>query len=290
MHKDGQRLLNLMFLPDESVCVTNSKFSYHSIPLSLLNAPIKLISPPGVNEDKVDRAIYCSSSELILAALNPIEGYCRDINVKAYRNFLIEIDVGTIDQQIDYIKRSGIPYSAMVFSGNKSVHVLISLDKPLDDEKSYRKTFQWINNILPLIDEHCINPSRKIRIPGVEREPGKIQKLLEFKGKVLSKDLADWLNKHPLSAPKERKKSKPSDKADISQIKPWAAKMLNEGFPAGMGRNHGWFSLGAEWCSMGFSEEEAIEMLGKFFVEEDTFPEKEWLTAINSGYKHFMGK
>lgn len=291
MHEDGQKLLNLMFLPNETVCVSNSKFGYHSIPLqNALEGPVTLVPHLDSKRPWEEQVIYCESKDLTLAALNPIEGYRRDCNVKKYRNFLVELDTGTIDEQIEYIKRYAIPYSAMIFSGSKSVHTLISLSDDIPDEKSYRKIAQWILNILSLADQNIKNPSRSIRIPGAEREPGKFQKLLDFKDKVNLKDLGTWLNNYPQSKPKEREKRKVSNTADISNVPIKCQSWLKDGFPAGMGRNQGWFQLSCEFYTAGFDEDQIIEIFQEYFVEEHDFKEKEWFTTIYSALKYMSEK
>ena len=288
MNEKSQSLLRLMFDESDTICVSDSQFSFHAVPiLNVFSGKTTLFSPnPSVPIKIVD------SNDLVFVSLNPIKGFRNDKNCYKYKNFLIEMDQHERSLQIDYIKRMGLPYSAMIWSGSKSVHVLISLEgNGLPDEKSYRKIYKWILNVATMSDQALGNPSRCIRICGVIRpETGLEQELIEFKGPVSYKELAEWLNKHPTSAPKERIKRKPSKEADISQIKPWAAKLLKNGFPAGMGSNHGWFSLGAEWAVMGFTEEQAIEMLEPYFEEEPDFREKEWLTAINSGFKHINEK
>jgi hypothetical protein len=275
-----------MFNPEESVSVTPDKAGYHSLPLStVLNGEVNLLLP-SFKHPKDYKTV--SSDKLLSVALNPIEGWCRDVNCKAFRNFLFEIDVGPIDSQLEYIKRSGIPTSAIVFSGNKSIHVLVSLSEDLSDENTWRKINLWVLNILPLLDQNCKNPSRKIRIPGAEREPGKFQQLIEFKGKVQTKDLADWLYKHRGSCPQEKPKRKPAGEADLSLIKPWASKLLNDGITSN--RNHNWFSVAVEFAAAGIFEEEAIEMLEQYFTPERDFKEREWLTAIASGYRYLNDK
>src|ERR1035437_10503384 len=116
MHKDGQRLLNLMFLPGEHVSVTPDKAGYHSVPLSsVLSGEVNLLLPSFKDENDF-RTV--STDTILSVALNPIQGWCRDVNCTAFRNFMIELDVGQISEQIEYIKRSGIQYSAMIFSGS----------------------------------------------------------------------------------------------------------------------------------------------------------------------------
>lgn len=290
MHEDGQQILELMFHSDESVCVSNTKFGFHSIPLkTALTGTVFLLPPLKEGIPAEDQVVPCDSADLTLVALNPIEGYRRDANVKKYRNFLIELDVGTTDEQMDYIRRSGMPYSAMIFSGNKSIHTLISLTKDLPDEKTYRAIATWILNILPLADQNIKNPSRSIRIPGAEREIGKFQQLYEFKGKVELKDLTVWLNKYLDSKPKERRKPRVSGEEDVEMLKkPWVIEKLDNaraGFP-GIGRNQGWFQLASNFRNAGFSEERAIEILEKYFEEEHDFKEKEFLSSISQAFKY----
>lgn len=294
MHEDGKKLLDLMFLPDETVSVTNSKLTYHSIPLAnAKNGRVTLFLPPNGNKTIEELTSHCDSDELLLCALNPISGFGTDKNVTKYRNFLIELDVLSTKEQVGYIKHSKMPYSAMIFSGSKSVHVLISLSTDLDSEKTYRFISSWILNIMTLADENIKNPSRKIRIPGAQRSPGKFQELLEFKGKITPKELADWLACHQMARPKARKKETPSKEKDGSRIKPWIAALMKRaksGFPAGMGRNQAWFVIACECYLAGFNEDSTVDFLAQYFEEDHDFKEKEWLTSINSAFKYMSEK
>lgn len=289
MHEDGRKLLNLMFKPTECVAVSNSKFGYHSIPLeNALNGKVTLLSPPDGNRTTEELISYCDSSELTLVSLSPMQGYRRDSSATAYRNFLVELDVGDIASQQEYIRRSGMPYSAMVFSGSKSCHTLISLDTDLPNEAAYRKVAQWILNILPLSDQNLKNPSRQIRIPGAEREPGKLQKLLEFKGKVSFVELSDWLKKHPECKPKDRKKRETNGTGDITAVPTWVAKLLKDaknGFPNHLGRNKNWYILSKEFKHAGFDQDKVEEIFQQYFEEESDFKEKEWLRTIRSAFE-----
>lgn len=294
MHDDGQQILELMFQPGETVCVSNSQFGYHSIPLeNAINGNIDLIPPLIDGKPLEEQVINCNSYDLTMIALNPIEGYRRDSNVKRFRNFLIELDVGSTDEQQEYIKRSGMPYSAMIFSGNKSIHTLISLSEDLPGEKAYRLVAQWILNILPLADQNIKNPSRSIRIPGAEREIGKFQQLFELKDKVLFKDLVKWLHKYPSSKPKVYKKREVSSEESLDAIrKPWVIEKLQDarnGFPL-VGRNSGWFQLACEFYMAGFSEEKTVEIFSRYFDEDHDFKEKEFLAAIASAFEYKLRK
>ena len=162
MDPTGQALLKLLFNPGETICVSNNEFGYHSVPLEqALNGDIDLKSP---NENAKENR--CRSSDLILVAINPINGFRRDSNVTAFRSFLIELDIGDIKTQLNTIKYLKLPFSAQVFSGNKSVHTAIVLEEDFPDEKTYRNIGNWIFNIVSSCDQNCTNPSRSIRIPG----------------------------------------------------------------------------------------------------------------------------
>jgi hypothetical protein len=180
MHETAKQVFNLMFRPGETVCVSPNKFGYHSIPLeNAINGPVVLVPTADsvakrglVFEDAIERI---ESDKVILCALNPIKGYRDDLSCTAFRNFLVEMDTGSIDDQLAYIKKLGMPYSAAIFSGNKSVHFLLSLDKDLPSENVYRALAEWILNIVTLADQNTKNPSRSIRVPGAYREPNKQQ-------------------------------------------------------------------------------------------------------------------
>src|SRR5271154_597700 len=136
--KDLKSLLDLMFLPDDTVCASNSKWGYHSVTIpSILEGQTKLVSP---NLEKYNKTV--KSEELILLAINPINGFRTDDNVYRHQTFLWEIDVGSIDSQMDYVKALNLPYSSATFSGGKSIHFLTVLDQPVD-AKTWRLLCLW---------------------------------------------------------------------------------------------------------------------------------------------------
>jgi hypothetical protein len=284
MHSDGQGLLRLLFNSGESICVSNNAFGFHSMAMEkALEGDIELISP---NESVAP--IICNSSDLIMAALNPINGFRRDNNVTKFRSFLVELDIGTIDEQLGTIRHSGMPFSAQVFSGNKSVHTLITLEADLPDEKAYRDTANWIFNIITAADRNCVNPSRSIRIPGAYRDNGKQQTLIgNLKNRICPTEFFTWLNKFPDRRPKAKeKKIVPPGQADFSRLSPWARIMLVKGIDfKDRGRNQTYYALAFDLAKAGFTEDKGIELLLERFVEERDFKEKELLTTITSAFR-----
>jgi hypothetical protein len=122
-----------------------------------------------------------------------------DDNVVKYRNFLIECDgVVGIDNQLAIMEKYRIPYSLAVWSGNKSVHFIISLEEPISERswgtlinallpsnsdcEYFKKTKQWLG--IEEADKACKNPSRGCRAAGIERDNGNEQTLLKNNGRV----------------------------------------------------------------------------------------------------------
>lgn len=280
MHETGKRLFNLMFKPGETVCVSHNKFGYHSVYLNTaLNGPVTLVPP----SDDIPRQ-YPQTDDLLLVALNPIKGYRQDINCTAFRSFLIEMDYGPLAEQMAYVKTMGMPYSAVVFSGNKSLHFLITLDTDLPSENVYRLFSEWILKIMPLADQNTKNPSRSIRIPGAYREPGKQQTLQEFNGLIKLTDLVTWLSKYPGAKPKPAEERVISEEPAYHKLKPWIKTALTDGVTQ-PGRNKKWFSIAVEFALSGYEEDYTIGVLRQYFSPERDFKEKEWKTAIKSGFK-----
>lgn len=288
MHSDGIKLLNLMFKPDETICVSDYKYGYHSMPLVMaISDSVKLVSPDSTREVK-----DVHSDKLTMVALNPIRGFRQDINCTAFRNFLVELDYGTSEEQLEYIERLKLPYSAIIFSGGKSLHCLISLDQDLPNEKVWRDLSEWSLAIMSLADDKTKNPSRSIRVAGAIRETGNEQSLVKYKGKTKLKDFIAWLNLYSHLKPehKVRKQQTTLGQNDFGAISPWVAYELKNGLSQTRGRNVSWFSIAVDLAQSGFNEDDAIAFLGQYFTADRTFPEREWLTAIHSGYKYAYEK
>ncbi len=281
MDSTGKSLLNLLFNPGETICVSPNEFGYHAIPLeNAFKGKITLVSP-----NEAIPISYCSSSELILAAINPIKGWRRDDNVTAFRSFLLEADTGSIKEQLGYIDHLKMPFSVQVFSGNKSVHTVITLDEDLPDEKTYRHIGNWIFNIVSLADKNCRNPSRSVRIPGAYRDQGKKQRLIKLNKRISHKELFDWLNKFEHLRPKVKEKKKALvGEGSFDRLSTWAKNQLKYGLKPTKGRNQNWYGIFYDFALAGYSMEETIDLLKVYFVEERDFKESEWLTTAKSAF------
>ncbi len=282
MHETGKKLFNLMFRLGETVCVSHTKWGYHSIPLeNAIDGPVTLI-PQITSADQEWKKPR--PEELTLVALNPIKGWRQDQNCTAFRSFLVEMDYGPLAEQLSYAKRIGLPYSAVIFSGNKSLHFLITLTEDLPNEETWRRLSEWMLGIATMADEKTKNPSRSIRIPGAIRDTGKRQQLVEFRGAITLKELSEWLLKHPDAKPVVREKRVSSGKLDYDRIKPWCRDLLINGLKADKGRNQQWFSIACEFALAGFTEDDTLDILSEFFSPDRDFKDREWRRCIKSGF------
>lgn len=125
-------------------------------------------------------------------------------NITAYRNIVIEFDKGEFESQLNLIERRKIPYTGLVHSGNKSVHVIVSLADALKDFEDYNKLTEVLYAAIDPtfnqertrtgLDRKCRNPGRLTRIPGVVRpNTGKEQKLLDLKDRITEDQLLAFL-------------------------------------------------------------------------------------------------
>jgi hypothetical protein len=279
MKASTSQVLNLFFNAEETICVSPSKFGFHSIKQSDIENPT-LITPKGKVFD-----IY--EDQINLLCVNPVNGFRKDENVTALRSFLIECDNGPLSGQKAYIETMQMPYSICVYSGNKSLHFGLVLDQDLGDLKIWKYYCEWILNIMSLADQQTNNPTRSIRFPGNQRltEPFKMQSLVDIRQRVKLDDLNIWLNRFPDKKPKPIIKQKTVQSAIITarNIPQWIKDYLENGIITE--RNKTWYRIAAHFAERGTEEEIIVEFLDNFFVEESDFTRNEWLVTINSAFK-----
>jgi hypothetical protein len=289
-------LLSLMFEPEDEICVSDCKGAYHSMPqATVFNGEVPLVHP---NQNKPIRKV--KTSNLTMLCINAIKGWRRDEFVTSHRTFLWEIDVGSLASQMQYMQNIGLPYSASIFSGNKSIHFITVLDESID-AKTWRMLNVWGLSIGTLFDQNpddhtldnnCKNPSRSVRIPAAIRpDTGKEQKLIELKSRVKLDDFMAYLNKYPHLRPKEREERKGlTSQKDYDRLSSWCRSQFKDGIDFSNGRNKTFFALGCDLAKSGYSENETIEILEQYFVEEHDFKYKEFLTAIKSAFTYMANK
>lgn len=125
-------------------------------------------------------------------SINPMHTSRKDTNVTCLRNILLEFDGISEIEQLAIIKT--IPYSTVVWSGNKSYHCIISLMEPCRDRNEYNDLVQRIMRKVPQADPSTKNPSRLSRCPGAFREDtGRPQRLHDLACRRTRAELEAWL-------------------------------------------------------------------------------------------------
>ena len=112
--------------------------------------------------------------------MNPLDGNGQsDRNVSAYRYVLIESDDMPKEEQERFYRKYDLPIAALVDSAGKSMHAVVRIDAP--DEQEYRHRVNYLFRFLELhgfpVDNANKNPSRLSRMPGVLRD-GVMQELV----------------------------------------------------------------------------------------------------------------
>ena len=107
----------------------------------------------------------------------------RDSNCIQHTRFLFEMDSTSLDEQISYLRRNKEYITRCVFSGSKSLHMIVQFTNDFEQtcKDNYKEIWNIINQILfdKKCDNACSNPSRLTRRPNALRhDTNKIQKLL----------------------------------------------------------------------------------------------------------------
>ena len=143
---------------------------------------------------------------------------CTD-NVTAMRNFLLEIDGKTdenempiidpltgnqigisLEDQVSFIEESKLPYSVCTFSGGKSNHYIVCLTDPIKKVEDYKAIHKAIRKALRPYGAHCDSkcqdPSRFSRTPNAIRlsSTGNVmQTLVSVDRRITLSELEAWL-------------------------------------------------------------------------------------------------
>jgi RecA-family ATPase len=171
----AQAFVDALFQPNESIVFRPQRLDENGFPtwagrgevwdyetitarLAEGHTPAKLFPPKGEG---------CGLGVIINPATKPgLSG------VTAFRHGLLEWDEGTLQEQWSWIVQSGLPVSAVVYSGGKSLHAAVRFDAP--DAATFRAraqaAFDHIARLgLPAPDKCLADPSRSIRFPDYPR-------------------------------------------------------------------------------------------------------------------------
>lgn len=126
--------------------------------------------------------------------INPLKqpGKLVTENIAQYRNILIEMDSGTLEEQWLKIETSLLPWTTCTYSGGKSLHFIICIEEGVDDLRYYNNLARIISEALGA-DTSTTNPNRLSRLAGAYREGGAEQELVEVRARTSLKKLLDWM-------------------------------------------------------------------------------------------------
>lgn len=148
-----------------------------------------------------------------MQALNPFKDNTEPYPTKSgmiNRNFLFECDYLTKEEQEEMIKRFEDKTYRIVWSGHRSYHIVIRLNKPVTSVK-YKRVWEHLAHMLKIIgaDEMCNQPSRYTRVPDqINPKTGEVQTLYSEKKYVFDTDKL-LENLQPLKSDKPVKPIKP---------------------------------------------------------------------------------
>jgi hypothetical protein len=210
-----------------------------------------------------------------------------DAAVTKYRNILVEMDKMVLDLQDQYISEIGLPYSTAVFSGKKSIHYIISLEEPIQDEQLYRALVRRIYRAVgdDYVDHSCKNPSRFSRFPGhLRADTGQEQKLLTIKNRVSLSALESWLEKRgagPEEVWENLTKEPRSTFKNPHRFSGFTKNFLADGAPAGEW-NRSLFKAAADMYRCGFDEDEIVDRMVQITGTLDVADRKTISSAIKN--------
>jgi len=222
---------------------------------------------------------------VVINPLNPLKGRCYD-GITALRSMIFEIDADVNgnkinrEDQINFWKNTGLPISAMVWSGSKSVHVLLTFTFTFKDIDTYKLTWHKIhhaiksfdNNIIP--DEQTFNALTAIRFPDSKRFDEKanrltdnIQDLIFIGERITMNQLAEWMKDKPKYTPPPPPKPAVLFDESTQKRRPlprWLIEKLEDGIDTGSsGRNSNNYDLFKAAISLVKyrSAEDSVELL-----------------------------
>lgn len=144
------------------------------------------------------------NTEAQMFCINPLKDWRKTANVTSINSMLFEMDKDEQDeviptkQQIRMWLESGIPFTTMTFSGNKSVHVIVRFDEPIEDKQWQRQWWRAIYNCLVRlkmpVDKNTKAIPQLSRLPSsIRQSTGKEQKLILTRERVTKAEMKTWI-------------------------------------------------------------------------------------------------
>ena len=259
---------SLLFRDGEGVCWTPDTYGTSVFPVnayeSHCGACYFSINPLLLSEDRAPSRPFHSA----------YVGRRADVNITSYRNILLEFDLLTPAEQLAYIIELGLPYSSIVFSGGKSLHVILSLEEPLKTREDYRDIVAALHRKVKIADISASNPSRLSRSPGAMR--GDVEQELIFIGGAVSiGEVLDFTGPLPIKPPIDTQSTNKVYNRFTHYF------LVNGDENATGQRNRRLFNASCDMARCGATIEEALALLGP----KSSLPTNEIEQCIKSAYR-----
>lgn len=237
-------------------------------------------------------------------SINPLTpgGRRADAQVAAHRNFLLEFDDVPLDDQLEIVRHSGLPVSTCVYSGGKSFHFIVALDRDVG-ARMWRRLAKGLVKAFLESDAAVKNPSRLSRFPEgvrlVRDEDGVVtrgpRQHIVFVGERVSLDeLWEWflVNAPHALGGKEFRALALARPGELRPLNRRTEKFLREGARVGT-RNHDLFiaacdaaSCGLDYAAAQFLFSSVLPKLQDFAAP---FTSEELERTVRSAYRHVLG-
>jgi len=234
-----------------------------------------------------------------------------DLNVTGYRNFMFEFDSIGLHYQLEIMKKCGIPWSTIVYSGNKSYHGILSLEEGLEGchtqegVNRYKNIWKRLEAKIELkanemgfknvIDQSSKNPSRFSRFPSYVRG-NTAQDIVHLGARLSIGAFELLLSKCPILLEKDIKVKKELDRQASSEVEFWS--MASEGLKnklkyVNWGATDGLYPIIYKltlWAidETGIDKDSFLNLYHKYTVPQllqSGYPNHKLDTAINDAYR-----
>lgn len=170
----------------------------------------------------IDPIPYFLNTDAERFAINPFDKWRNTDNLTSIVNLLFEIDEDEWGNKVDEETQeklfldSGVPFTTMVSSGNKSVHVIVRFTEPFlfnsEKDKQSEEQERWWFSIAEALKKHGIIADVRARlltqisrVPGsIRKDTGKVQTLKHIRNRVSQSEMIEWLTENGVEIPPKK--------------------------------------------------------------------------------------
>ena len=194
MREDRLQFLEVLFDPNDKVVFGDS---------------------PKTCNKPIDAIPFFLNTNAMQFAINPFDKWRDTDNLKGIVNLLFEIDEDQLGNKVDEETQeklfldSGIPFSTMVSSGNKSVHVIVRLTEPLENGELQERVWFTVARALAkhgiIADKRARLLTQISRVPGsIRKKTGLMQTLKHIRKRVSLQELTEWIHANDEEIPPKK--------------------------------------------------------------------------------------